>query len=159
MTTGEPPRRPMYARVLRLRQLHPSGLLCFLLFEGMIALAVLLALAELVSWWGVLVLPVAVAAMVKLNDVIAGALAAGQPGAAPPRRAVTGLAATDATAHDAVGAGGAGPHPEAFAPPDPAVRQVSRDLTDGMDPVDSPQQRLRQSARRRYRDPGPPPPL
>lgn len=169
MTTGEPPRRPMYARVLRLRQLHPSGVLCFLLFEGMIALAVLLALAELVSWWGVLVLPVAVAAMVKLNDVIAGALAAGQRGAAPPSRADTGLAATDATPRDAVGADGAAirpeerepvaPHLEPLATPDPAVRQVSRDLTDSMDPVDSPQQRLRQSARRRYRDPGPTPPL
>jgi len=34
----------------------------------------LLALAELVSWWGVLVLPATVALMVKLNDVIAGAL-------------------------------------------------------------------------------------
>ena len=34
-------------------------------------LAVLLALAELVSWWAVLVLPVAVAVMVKLNDVVA----------------------------------------------------------------------------------------
>ena len=38
------------------------------------ALGILLALAELVSWWGVLVLPVTVAVMVKLNDVVAGAL-------------------------------------------------------------------------------------
>jgi hypothetical protein len=43
-------------------------------FEGSIALAVLMALTELVSWWVVLVLPLAVAGMVKLNDLIAGTL-------------------------------------------------------------------------------------
>ncbi|MFC3491018.1 hypothetical protein [Glycomyces rhizosphaerae] len=42
------------------------------LFEGSIALAVLMALTEFVSWWVVLVLPLAVAGMVKLNDFIAG---------------------------------------------------------------------------------------
>jgi hypothetical protein len=34
--------------------------------------AVLLALAELVSWWAVLVLPAALAAMVKINDLVMG---------------------------------------------------------------------------------------
>jgi hypothetical protein len=69
--TGEPSAgRPIYARVLRLRRLRPGGLLCFLYFEGAIALAVLLALAELLPWWGVLVLPVVVALMVKLNDMV-----------------------------------------------------------------------------------------
>ncbi len=67
-------RRPFYARALRLRYLAPSGIFCFIFFEGAIALGILLALAELVSWWGVLVLPVTVAAMVKLNDLIAGLL-------------------------------------------------------------------------------------
>jgi hypothetical protein len=67
--------QPLYARMLRLRHLAPSGLLCFVFFEGAVALGVLLALAELVSWWGVLVLPATVAGMVKLNDVIAGMLA------------------------------------------------------------------------------------
>jgi hypothetical protein len=66
------PKRPLYARVLRLRYVHPGGLVCFLFFEGMILLAVLLALAELVTWWIVIILPVSVAAMVKINDVIAG---------------------------------------------------------------------------------------
>ncbi|BFU46406.1 hypothetical protein KRMM14A1004_46430 [Krasilnikovia sp. MM14-A1004] len=64
---------PMYARLLRLRHLAPSGFLCFVFLEGSAALAILLALAELVSWWGVVVLPLTVAAMVKLNDLIAGA--------------------------------------------------------------------------------------
>ncbi|MEH1168179.1 hypothetical protein V6V47_22615 [Micromonospora sp. CPCC 205539] len=63
--------RPLYARVLGLRFVNPGGVLCFLFFEGTIALAVLLALAELVTWWAVLVLPVVVAAMVKLNDMVA----------------------------------------------------------------------------------------
>jgi hypothetical protein len=58
--------------VLRLHYVHPGGLVCFLFFEGMILLAVLLALAELVTWWIVIILPVSVAAMVKINDVIAG---------------------------------------------------------------------------------------
>jgi hypothetical protein len=67
--------RPFYARMLRLRHLAPSGFLCFVFLEGAVALGILLALAELVSWWGVLVLPITVAAMVKLNDAVAGLLA------------------------------------------------------------------------------------
>ncbi|MEU5905226.1 hypothetical protein [Micromonospora sp. NPDC047527] len=63
--------RPLYARLLGLRFVNPGGVLCFLFFEGTIALAVLLALAELVTWWAVLVLPLVVAAMVKLNDMVA----------------------------------------------------------------------------------------
>jgi hypothetical protein len=66
--------RPLYARVLRLKHITPGGLLCFVFLEGAVALGVLLALAELVSWWGVLLLPLMVALMVKLNDVIAGLL-------------------------------------------------------------------------------------
>ncbi|GAA3765463.1 hypothetical protein GCM10022379_36570 [Micromonospora maritima] len=71
MPTDEERYRPLYARVLGLRFVNPGGVLCFLFFEGAAALAVLLALAELVSWWAVLVLPTAVAVMVKLNDVVA----------------------------------------------------------------------------------------
>jgi hypothetical protein len=66
--------QPLYARMLGLQYLAPGGFLCFVFLEGSIALGALLALAELVSWWGVLVLPIMVALMVKLNDVIAGAL-------------------------------------------------------------------------------------
>jgi hypothetical protein len=78
------PHRPLYARMLRLRYLTPSGLLCFVFFEGAVALGLLLGLAELVSWWGVLVLPAMVALMVKLNDVVTGSLArAATPGRSP----------------------------------------------------------------------------
>jgi hypothetical protein len=75
--------QPLYARMLALKHLAPSGFLCFVFLEGAIALGSLLALAELVSWWGVLVLPVTVAVMVKLNDVIAGAVS--RPAVPPPR--------------------------------------------------------------------------
>ncbi|BCJ44943.1 hypothetical protein GCM10010168_84830 [Actinoplanes ianthinogenes] len=75
--------QPLYARVLRLRHLSPGGLLCFVFLEGAVALGVLLALAELVSWWGVLVLPAAVAVMVKFNDLVAGWLAPPAPAVEP----------------------------------------------------------------------------
>ncbi|WP_328518415.1 hypothetical protein [Actinoplanes oblitus] len=75
--------QPLYARVLCLRHLSPGGLLCFVFLEGAIALGVLLALAELVTWWGVLVLPIAVAVMVKFNDLVAGWLAPPAPAAEP----------------------------------------------------------------------------
>jgi hypothetical protein len=84
--------QPIYARLLGLQYLAPSGFLCFVFLEGAVALGVLMALAELVSWWGVLVLPLTVAAMVKLNDVVAGALirtpdsSGRSPAAGPPGR-------------------------------------------------------------------------
>ncbi|MGI5236536.1 hypothetical protein [Dactylosporangium sp. CA-139066] len=63
---------PLYVRALRLRHLHVGGFVSFLLFECMIAVGVLLALAELVSWWAVPVLPAVVAIMVKVNDMVIG---------------------------------------------------------------------------------------
>ncbi|WP_413231960.1 hypothetical protein [Micromonospora rifamycinica] len=71
MPTDDQRYRPFYARLLGLRFVNPGGVLCFVFFEGAVALAVLLALAELVNWWAVPVLPLAVAVMVKLNDVVA----------------------------------------------------------------------------------------
>lgn len=85
----------MYAKVLGLQYLRPSNLLCFVFFEGAIALAALLALAELAQWWVVLVLPLSVAAMVKLNDVIAGSVLRAGSNQAPKafgRAAVPGAA-------------------------------------------------------------------
>jgi hypothetical protein len=82
--------QPLYARMLRLRHVAPSGFLCFVYLEGAVALGILLALAELVSWWGVLALPATVAVMVKLNDSIAGSLVgtAAQPTTETPWRPV-----------------------------------------------------------------------
>lgn len=93
---GERParKRPLYARALGLRALRPGPVLCFFFFEGTIAAAAVLALLGLVSWWGVLVLPLTVAVSVKLNDLIvagaqranAGDDAANRGRAADPRR-------------------------------------------------------------------------
>ncbi|MBO4207330.1 hypothetical protein [Micromonospora echinofusca] len=66
--------RPLYARLLGLRFVYPGGILCFVFFEGSVALAALLALAELVTWWAVLILPAFVAALVKMNDLVVGAV-------------------------------------------------------------------------------------
>jgi hypothetical protein len=74
LSRDEARQQPLYARMLGLQYLAPGGFLCFVFLEGAVALGILLALAELVSWWGVIVLPTMVAAMVKLNDVVAGAL-------------------------------------------------------------------------------------
>ncbi|HEY7174561.1 MAG TPA: hypothetical protein VH442_06565 [Micromonosporaceae bacterium] len=62
----------LYARALRLKHIHPGGIVCFLLFEGAIGLAILMALAEFVTWYGVILLPLVVAAVVKINDLVAG---------------------------------------------------------------------------------------
>lgn len=158
------PRLPLYARVLRLRHVYPSGLMCFLFFEGMIALGVLLALAELVTWWAVPVLPVAVAGMVKVNDLVAGALAVGgrrpavigPAGSGPAATASAPDSGTPVTGTPVTGTPVGGTPVSGAAVPDPAApprlsRQVSRDLSDTLDPADSPRQRFRQSARRRYR--------
>jgi hypothetical protein len=131
-------RQPLYARALRLRYLRPGGALCFLFFEGAAILGVLLSLAELTPWWSVAVLPATVAAMVKVNDMVAGALghrASGGPVAVP--MGGVGPAHTGALAHGvgggpaAVPMGDAGPAhtevprrarpaaPEAPAPADP----------------------------------------
>lgn len=68
------PRRPLYFRILRVRHLNLRPSTTFVLFEGSIALGILLTLADLVEWWGMLAVPAAVAIMVKLQDVIAGVL-------------------------------------------------------------------------------------
>jgi len=91
--------RPLYARLLGLKHIRPSGVLCFLFFEGSVALAVLLALAELVDWLAVLVLPLSIALMVKINDIIAGAASRSrsEPVAAPPRGRAVVVSARVAT--------------------------------------------------------------
>jgi hypothetical protein len=68
-------RRPFYPRLLRLRHIHPNGWQRAFLGEGVVVLAALLALADLATAWTLLVLPVAVAVVVKAHDVLAGYLA------------------------------------------------------------------------------------
>ncbi len=74
MTTDAPARRPLYARLLRLRHLRLGAWQRAVLGEGTLALAAVLVLADLVSAWALLVLPVVVAAVVKAHDVVAGVL-------------------------------------------------------------------------------------
>ena len=151
--------RPLYARIIGLQYLTPSGFLCFVFFEGAVALGILLALAELVSWWGVLVLPLTVAAMVKLNDVIAGAVSrpavvpAGAPTAVRQRAGGTGTPARRVPVRPAT--------MELSTPP-PAVAEPTGDVTAVVPPaltrswpvraeeLDATQQRVRQTASRRY---------
>jgi hypothetical protein len=64
--------RPLYARALLLRNLDPGPVMCFLFFEGALATGAALALADLVNWWAVVVLPATIAVVVKLNDLVAG---------------------------------------------------------------------------------------
>jgi hypothetical protein len=156
--------RPLYARLLGLQYLRPSGFLCFVFLEGAVALGILLALAELVSWWGVLVLPVSVAAMVKVNDVVAGALTRPprhggtrvvRPAAAPVRRlagtpgagAVYGPAPAGRSTSAGPGAapGGNAVDPAAALHLQSPVGPGARDAQAG-----TPQQRIRHSASRRY---------
>lgn len=69
-----PGKTPLYSRMLRLRHLRLSPWATALLFEGSVALGLLLALADVITWWGVIAVPVVVALMVKLNDVVTGLL-------------------------------------------------------------------------------------
>lgn len=80
------PQRPLYPRLLRLRNIAPNGWQRALLGEGALAVAVLLVLADLASAWALLVLPVAVAAVVKAHDVVAGVLDVGNAAKDPEQR-------------------------------------------------------------------------
>ena len=73
---------PVYSRLLRLRHVRLRPLTAFLLFEGSFALGILLVMADIVTVWGVVAVPAAVAAMVKFNDVIAGRV--NRPGGPTP---------------------------------------------------------------------------
>ena len=66
--------RPFYVRLLHLRHVHPNGWQRGLLSDGAVVLSVLLVLAELASPWLLIALPVAVAAVVKAHDLLAGLL-------------------------------------------------------------------------------------
>lgn len=70
-----PVKEPLYPRLLRLQHVHPNAWQRALLGEGMALVGGLAALADLASAWSVLVLPVAVGAVVKAHDLLAGVLA------------------------------------------------------------------------------------
>jgi len=69
------PRRhkePLYPQLLRLRHVHPNAWQRALLGEGMALVGGLLAMADLASAWSIVVLPLAVAGVVKAHDVVKG---------------------------------------------------------------------------------------
>lgn len=66
--------QPLYPRLLGLKHIRPNAWQRALLGEGMIALGLLLLAADLASAWTPVVLPVAVGAVVKLHDIVAGLL-------------------------------------------------------------------------------------
>ena len=75
-------KKPLYPRLLHLQHIHPNAWQRAVLGEGALAIAALLVLADLATAWTLLVLPLAVAAVVKAHDLLAGALGRGR--AAPP---------------------------------------------------------------------------
>ena len=80
---------PLYPRLLQLKHVHPNAWQRAVLGEGMAAVGVLLALADLASAWSIVVLPVAVAAVVKAHDVVTGLLATPDEQAADSEKAPT----------------------------------------------------------------------
>lgn len=77
---------PLYWRLLRLHNVRPAGWQRALLVEGVLAVAVTLVLADVASAWTLIVLPLAVAVVVKAHDVLAGMLPGRrvQPALPPP---------------------------------------------------------------------------
>jgi hypothetical protein len=71
---GKAAKTPFYPQLLRLKNVHPNAWQRALFGEGMALIGVLLAMADLASAWSILVLPVAVAVIVKCHDVLAGLL-------------------------------------------------------------------------------------
>ena len=72
------PKKPLYPTLLHLQHVHPNAWQRAVLGEGMAVVGGIAALADLASAWSVVVLPVAVAVVVKAHDVLAGLL--GRPG-------------------------------------------------------------------------------
>jgi len=77
--TPAPLTPPLYWRFLRLHHVRPSGWQRAILVEGVVALAIVLVLADVASAWTLLLLPLGSFAVVKAHDVLAGWLPNGQP--------------------------------------------------------------------------------
>ena len=73
---------PLYPRLLRLKHIHPSAWQRAVLVEGSVSVGAVAALSDRVTAWTPLVLPVAVAAVVKFHDVLTGILQPTEPVAA-----------------------------------------------------------------------------
>jgi hypothetical protein len=67
-------KEPLYPRLLQLRHIHPSGWQRLVFWEGSIVVALLLWGADVASGWITVVLPLAVALVVKATDLLAALL-------------------------------------------------------------------------------------
>ena len=85
MTEAATRRVPLYPRLLRLRHVAPNAWQRAVLGEGALVVAVLLVLADLATAWTLVALPLAVAAVVKAHDALAGFLAPQVPSTAGAR--------------------------------------------------------------------------
>ena len=85
MTEAATHTAPLYSRLLRLRHVTPNAWQRAVLGEGALAVAVLLVLADLATAWTLVALPLAVAAVVKAHDALAGFLAPQAPSIADAR--------------------------------------------------------------------------
>ena len=80
---GERVKKPLYPRLLRLRHIHPNAWQRAALGEGAIGVGVLLAMADLATAWGIVVIPLAVAGIVKAHDALQGLLEQGRDASGP----------------------------------------------------------------------------
>jgi hypothetical protein len=70
-------KQALYPQLLRLQHVHPNAWQRAVLGEGMAGLGAVLAMADLASLWTIPALPIAVAALVKCHDLLAGYLSRG----------------------------------------------------------------------------------
>lgn len=72
---GTSEKAPLYPKLLGLKHVHPNAWQRAMLGEGMAILGALLVMADLATAWAIVVLPLAMAVVVKSHDLLAGVLA------------------------------------------------------------------------------------
>ena len=122
---------PLYWRALRLRHVHPNSWQRALFFEGSLAVAAVMVLADLASAWLLLALPAFVALVVKGHDVLVGWLRAEPPPpiaelAAAEEPSSADVAASNEPTFEALAPPQPSPEPVAASDPEPNVRVVPR---------------------------------
>jgi hypothetical protein len=132
VTEPEAPQKakPLYWRLLRLRHVRPNSWQRAVFFEGSIAVGAVLVLADLASAWLLIVLPVAVAVVVKAHDVLVGwlrpgTLVAGEPVEAAPDAYASVLTVQLEDAAEQQTALEPEPEPDAETEPEPNVRVIT----------------------------------
>jgi hypothetical protein len=107
----------LYWRLLRLRHVRPNSWQRAAFFEGSLAVAAVLVLADLASAWLLIALPVAVALVVKAHDVFVGWL---RPDRASSTTSEAMFGGMSKPADDIVAYIKGDPEPDAPVEPEPA---------------------------------------